>query len=118
MKNLRHRTKGFTLVEIMIVVLIIGVLMAIAIPNFLNARKTSQTNACIANLKQIQAASEQYAIVNKTYPTSMDALTTGTTPFLKSTPTCPATGVAYVIGTDTKNPACGSVETYPDHKLP
>ena len=52
-------TQGFTLVEIMIVVAIIAILAMIAIPNFLQNRKDSQKNACIANLKQIVGACEQ-----------------------------------------------------------
>lgn len=54
--------KGFTLVEIMIVVAIIGLLAAIAIPSFMRARTTSQKNACINNLRQIEAAKDQYAL--------------------------------------------------------
>ena len=54
--------KGFTLVEIMIVVAIIGLLAAIAIPSFMRARTTSQANACINNLRQIESAKDQYAL--------------------------------------------------------
>ena len=59
------RTQGFTLVEIMIVVAIIGLLAAIAIPNFVRARQNSQKNACINNLRQIDGAKAQWALENK-----------------------------------------------------
>jgi prepilin-type N-terminal cleavage/methylation domain-containing protein len=89
------RRSAFTLVEIMIVVAIIGLLAAIAIPNFIKARENSQRNACIANLKQLDGAKATWALENK--KTSSDTPAIGdlagaVTAYIRDTPTCPANG--------------------------
>ena len=70
MKKTNARKQGFTLVEIMIVVAIIGLLAAIAIPNFVRARTTSQQDACINNLRLIDAAKQQWALEQSQSSTS------------------------------------------------
>ena len=65
MKRTSAKKKGFTLVEIMIVVAIIGLLAAIAIPNFVKARTTSQQNACINNLRLVDSSKQQWALEQK-----------------------------------------------------
>ena len=124
MKNLRKA--GFTLVEIMIVVAIIGLLAAIAIPNFIKARATSQANACINNMRQIDAAVNQWALENgKKTADPAPGLATDLTPYIKlnsagSIPGCPAGG-AYTVGTVGAVPqvtcSLGTTVT-PKHVLP
>src|SRR5437588_2943278 len=62
--QLQQRRAGFTLVEIMIVVAIIALLAAIAVPNFLRARKRSQATRILEDLRIIDSAIDQYAIEN------------------------------------------------------
>jgi type II secretory pathway pseudopilin PulG len=91
----------------MIVVAIIGLLAAIAIPNFVKARKASQTSACIANMKQIEGAIATWALETKKVDTDTVALTDvcGATNYIKSTPSCPASGT-YTLTTVATRPAC------------
>ena len=88
-----NRRLGFTLVEIMIVVAIIGLLAAIAIPSFVKARNTSQQNACINNLRQIDGGKEQSAMAYRL--SDGDAVTThSVNEYIKgnTTPRCPGGG--------------------------
>ena len=103
--NKSRKSKGFTLVEIMIVVLIIGILMAIAVPNFIQARQTSRRNSCIANLKQIDSAKEQFAMEAKLDTGATVNWTDLVSTYMKSQPTCPGGG-DYTIDVVGTNPSC------------
>ena len=113
---MKKMLKGFTLVEIMIVVAIIAILAAVAIPNFVRYRKTSQMNACISNLKQLQAACEQARMSN--IPTTFDSAgIIGSDKFIKVMPTCPAGGAYTAPANDTSDPTCSSQDAGYEHTL-
>ena len=123
-KLYRTATAGFTLVEIMIVVAIIGLLATIAIPNFVRARLKAQQSACINNLRQIDGAKQTWALENKASQTATPVLA-NVQPYLGrgatgTAPTCPADSAStfatsYSLNDLSTAPAC--LVTPVDHHL-
>jgi len=117
-----HDKKGFTLIEIMIVVLIIGILLAIAVPSFLKARETSRAKSCVSNLKQIESAKEQWAMDLRKIGTDVAAPAElyGAGKYIKKAPECPSNGVYSELSV-AEDPICSIGDNGPDlsddHKL-
>lgn len=121
--------KGFTLVEIMIVVAIIGILIAIAVPGFLRARENSRGQACQENLTKIDGAKEQWALENKlSNGTSTGSGTAfledenifGANGYVKKEPNCPSGGTYTVnaVGTDPECSIGTTNDPFTPHTMP
>ena len=99
----QRKTAAFTLVEIMIVVAIVGLLAAIAIPNYIKSRARSQATACINNLRQIEAGAQQFALEKGLHAGDTINFPTDIMPYVKlnssgAIPSCPGNGT-YTLST-------------------
>ena len=109
------------MVELMIVVAVIALLAVIAVPSFVRARTVAQTNACINNLRQIDDASQEWALDNQ-QSASATVVFTAIQPYLKSAVICPSAGAgatfaeSYTLTTVSNKPTCNVVPT--THVLP
>jgi prepilin-type N-terminal cleavage/methylation domain-containing protein len=106
-----HRRRAFTLVEIMIVILIIGLLMSIAVPQFMKSRETTQLKACWENQQKLEAAKHMwmmdYGVSSGAAPVIADLVPE----YIKVEPNCP-TNAVYALGTGLASVTC------PDHAAP
>lgn len=113
-KRFRAYTRGFTLVEIMIVVTILGLLIGLAFPNFLKSRTRARQQLCIENLSQFESAKQIWGVENGKKdgdtPTFGDII--GPASYMKKQPDCPAGG-SYELQAIGVNATC----TEPGHSL-
>lgn len=102
----RRQSRGFTLIEIAIVMVIVAVLAMLILPSYVRARSRGRLSACETNLRNVASALEVYSTENgKHFPT---ALTDLAPTYIQSVPTCPSAGngTAYIQGFTSKtNPS-------------
>ena len=113
----------FTLIELAVLICIVGIIAAIAIQNRVTRHHTSPANACINNLRQIDAAANQFALENHKTNGEPVNFPNDLTPYIKlnregKIPPCPSSGI-YHVGRVGKNPTCSLGTTVvPAHVLP
>lgn len=116
MKKLFHSQRGFTLIELMIVILIIAILVAIAVPVFLSARSNAQRRTCQANLRTIDGAINTYNAQYDAYPPAGAVAGMMVPTLIKRTPSCPTTSSVYSLVAGTP-PTVSCPTTVSGHSL-
>lgn len=110
--KLAKKQEGFTLVELLIVVTIIGILAALAVPRFLVSQKESEIKTCRGNLSRLNEAIGRYKFDTGSYPTALSALVPD---YLDRVPKCP-TNASYSVNKDSGLAECDSKDS--EHALP
>ncbi|MCX7992784.1 MAG: prepilin-type N-terminal cleavage/methylation domain-containing protein [Fimbriimonadales bacterium] len=116
MRKLVAKRRGFTLVEIMVVVFIIAVLVTLALPSWMNARARAQTRTCVANLRRIHQAKETYALTTRSPNGTAISMNDLVPTYLQAEPFCPAGGgAAYSVNAIGTPPTCPT--GLPNHSI-
>jgi prepilin-type N-terminal cleavage/methylation domain-containing protein len=109
MNKRSYKPNGFTLVEIMIVVAIIGMLATIAIPNYVKSREQARQTTCLNNLRVIEGAVQQWALLTKkdgSEPVTYQDISS----YIKNSVVCPSGGRSfedsYTVTTVDERPVC------------
>jgi type IV pilus assembly protein PilA len=105
MLTIKRNQKGFTLVEVLLVVVILGILAAVALPRFLTTRDESQLRTCQSNLSAMNGAIEEYQFINGAFPADISVIRTDTARFPDGPPKCPKNG-NYSLNATTKRANC------------
>ena len=118
MIDLIREPTGFTLIELMIVILIIAILVGVAIPVYLSANTNARRRTCQANLRTIEGAINTYFADAIEYPDTMGQMVSGPYRVLKSDPVCPTNGSAYsLITVPNSSPSILCPDSVPGHVI-
>ena len=110
--SLNHRRRGFTLIEILIVVGVIGIILAIAMPAFMKTRAQARKQICIEQISQIESAKQQWGVETgkKDGDSPNDSDLFGANSYMKVKPQCPGGGT-YNLQTIGQNATCSMAAT-------
>ncbi len=114
MRKLMYKSKGFTLIELMIVILIIAILVGIAIPVYIAAQKNARTRTCQANLRTIEGAVNTYFADAEVYPNTIAEMSGSV---LKKIPQCQATAYTLSVQAAGISPEVSCPQGDSDHVL-